>query len=97
MPRFDAYLLKYLYLALENAKTAIDMERTRLQTQMHDMERDALQLKHELRSTQDELQKCHDNNAQAQNEKKELQAKLLNESAERERIQSQLYQMEEEV
>lgn len=75
----------------------MDVERTRLQTQVHDMERDALQLQHQLRFTQDELQKCHDNNAQAQNEKKELQAKLLNETEERERTQLQLHQMREQV
>lgn len=84
-------------IALENTKTTIDMERTRLQTQMHDMERDALQLQHELRFKQDELQKCHENNAQTQNEKKELQAKVLNETEERERIQLQLHQMREQV
>lgn len=56
-----------------------------------------LQLQHQLRFTQDELQKCHENNAQAQNEKKELQAKLLNETEERERVQLQLHQMREQA
>lgn len=82
---------------MENAKATIDVERTRLQTQVHDMERDALQLQHQLRFTQDELHKCHENNSQAQNEKKELQAKLLNETEERERMQLQLHQMREQV
>lgn len=101
MPRFNSQIhdkrKKYPHLALENAKTTADVERTRLQAQVHDMERDALQLQHQLRFTQDELQKCHENNAQAQNEKKELQAKLLNETEERERVQLQLHQMREQV
>ncbi|XP_032664691.1 rootletin isoform X3 [Odontomachus brunneus] len=83
--------------ALEDAKTTIDVERTRLQTQVRDMERDVLQLQQQLRFTQDELQKCHENNAQAQNEEKELQSRLANETEERERIQLQLHQVKKQV
>lgn len=75
----------------------MDVERTRLQAQVRDMERDALQLQQQLRFTQDELQKCHENNAQAQNEEKELQARLANEIEERERIQLQLHQVKKQV
>ncbi|XP_014470851.1 PREDICTED: centromere-associated protein E [Dinoponera quadriceps] len=82
---------------LEDAKTTMDVERTRLQTQVRDMERDALQLQQQLRFTQDELQKCHENNAQAQNEEKELQSRLANETEERERIQLQLHQVKKQV
>ncbi|XP_012540791.1 rootletin [Monomorium pharaonis] len=82
---------------LEDAKTTMDVERTRLQAQVRDMEREAMQLQQQLRFTQDELQKCHENNAQAQNEEKELQARLANEIEERERIQLQLHQVKKQV
>lgn len=82
---------------MEDAKAAMDVERTRLQAQVRDMEREALQLQQQLRFTQDELQKCHENNAQAQNEEKELQARLANEIEERERIQLQLHQVKKQV
>ncbi|XP_077281306.1 ciliary rootlet coiled-coil, rootletin isoform X2 [Temnothorax americanus] len=82
---------------LEDTKATMDVERTRLQAQVRDMERDALQLQQQLRFTQDELQKCHENNAQAQNEEKELQARLANEIEERERIQLQLHQVKKQV
>jgi len=90
-------LLKYACLALEDAKATMDVERTRLQAQVRDMEREALQMQQQLRFTQDELQKCHENNAQAQNEEKELQARLANEIEERERIQLQLHQVRKQV
>ncbi|KAL6255819.1 hypothetical protein P5V15_013062 [Pogonomyrmex californicus] len=82
---------------LEDAKASMDVERTRLQAQIRDMERDAMQLQQQLRFTQDELQKCHENNAQAQNEEKELQARLANETEERERLQLQLHQVKKQV
>lgn len=82
---------------MEDTKATMDVERTRLQAQVRDMERDALQLQQQLRFTQDELQKCHENNAQAQNEEKELQARLANEIEERERIQLQLHQVKKQV
>ncbi|KAL0100440.1 hypothetical protein PUN28_019642 [Cardiocondyla obscurior] len=82
---------------LEDTKATMDVERTRLQGQVRDMEREALQLQQQLRFTQDELHKCHENNAQAQNEEKELQARLANEIEERERIQLQLHQVKKQV
>lgn len=95
--QFIIYSLPKYFSALEDAKTAIDVERTRLQTQVRDMERDMLQLQQQLCFTQDELQKCHESNAQAQNEEKGLQARLANESEERERIQLQLHQVKKQV
>ncbi|KAL6443577.1 hypothetical protein ACFW04_001609 [Cataglyphis niger] len=82
---------------LEDTKATMDVERTRLQAQVRDLERDALQLQQQLRFTQDELQKCHENNSQTQNEEKELQARLANEIEERERIQLQLHQVKKQV
>ncbi|KAG7207976.1 hypothetical protein KM043_009556 [Ampulex compressa] len=83
--------------ALEDIKVTIDTERTRIQAQLRDMERDMLQVQQQLRFTQDELQKSHQNNAQAQNDEKELQARLANEIEERERLQLQLHQVKKQV
>lgn len=83
--------------ALEDMKVTIDAERSRLQAQLRDMEREASQLQKQLRFTQDELQKCHENNEQAQNDEKELQARLANETEERERLQLQLHQVKKQV
>lgn len=82
---------------MEDLKSTIDAERTHLQTQARDMERDALQLQQQLHFTQEELQKCHENNTQFQNEEKQLQAKLANEIEEKERIQLQLHQVKKQV
>lgn len=82
---------------LEDLKTAIDNERSRLQSQLRDMERDAMQLQQQLRATQDELQKSQAANAQGQNEERELQARLSNETEERERLQLQLHQLKKQV
>ncbi|XP_024946085.1 rootletin isoform X3 [Cephus cinctus] len=82
---------------LEDMKTAIDAERTRLQTQLREMERDAMQLQQQLRHSQDELQKSRSASSQAQNEERELQARLANETEERERLQLQLHQLKKQV
>ncbi|KAK2575631.1 hypothetical protein KPH14_011894 [Odynerus spinipes] len=83
--------------ALEDAKTAMETERSRLQAQLRDMERDLLQIQQQLRLTQDELQKANENNAQTQNNEKELQARLANETEERERLQLQLHQIKKQI
>lgn len=75
----------------------IEAERSRLQAQLRDMERELLQLQKQLCFTQDELQKSHENNAQAQSDEKELQARLTNETEERERLQLQLHQLKKQV
>lgn len=83
--------------ALEDMKTTIDTERTRLQAQLREVERDSLQTQQQLRFTQDELLKSHENNTQAQNDEKELLSKLANEIDERERLQLQLHQVKKQV
>ncbi|XP_043473527.1 rootletin isoform X3 [Leptopilina heterotoma] len=83
--------------ALEDMKTTLDAERTRLQANIRDMEREITQLQQQLRFTQDELQKSHSMNSTAQNEEKELQGRLANEIEERERLQLQLHQVKKQV
>lgn len=78
-------------------KTTLDAERTRLQANIRDMEREITQLQQQLRFTQDELQKSHSMNSTAQNEEKELQGRLANEIEERERLQLQLHQVKKQV
>jgi rootletin len=58
--------------ALEDAKTGLEIERTRLQAQVRDLEQQQLQTSHQLQSVHEELQRPHASNAQIQNEEKEL-------------------------
>ncbi|XP_043519039.1 rootletin isoform X2 [Frieseomelitta varia] len=81
----------------ESYQKISDAERSRLQAQIRDMEKEILQLQKQLHFTQDELQKSHQNNAQAQNDEKELQARLTNETEERERLQLQLHQVKKQL
>lgn len=83
--------------ALEDTKTGLDMERTRLQAQVRDLERLQLQLSHQLQSAQEELQRSHATNTQMQTEEKELQARLATEIEERERAQQELHQLKKQA
>ncbi|KAF7987174.1 hypothetical protein HCN44_011480 [Aphidius gifuensis] len=83
--------------SLEDNKTILENEKSRLQNQLRDMEHELIQIQQQLRFTQDELQKCQSTNSQAQNEERELQARLSNEIEERERLQLQLHQLKKQV
>lgn len=85
------------FAALEDAKTGLEAERTRLQAQIRDLERQQLQTSHLLQSTQEELQRSHATSAQIQNEEKELQARLTTEIEERERAQQELHQLKKQA
>lgn len=91
------YFLCTCFEALEDMKVNIDAERSRLQAQLREMEREILQLQKQVNFTRDELQKSQQNNAQAHNDEKELQARLTNETEERERLQLQLHQVKKQV
>lgn len=82
---------------MEDAKTGLEVERTRLQAQVRDLERQQLQTSHQLQSVHEELQRSHASNAQIQNEEKELQARLSTETEERERAQQELHQLKKQV
>lgn len=82
---------------LEDAKTSLEADRNRLQNNLRETEREALQLQQQLRMTQEELEKSHNANSQAQNNEKELEGRLANEIEERERLQLQLHQMKKKV
>ena len=83
--------------ALEDTKTGLDMERTRLQAQVRDLERHQLQMSHQLQSTQEELQRSQATNTQIQTEEKELQTRLATEIEERERAQQELHQLKKQA
>lgn len=82
---------------MEDSKTGLDGERTRLQGQIRDLERQQLQMSHQLQNTQEELQRSHATSTQMQNEEKELQARLASESEERERTQQELHQLKKQA
>jgi len=83
--------------ALEDTKTGLDMERTRLQAQVRDLERQQLQMSHQLQSTQEELQRSQATNSQMQTGGKELQTRLATEIEERERAQQELHQLKKQA
>jgi rootletin len=82
---------------LEDTKTGLDGERTRLQGQVRDLERQQVQTSYQLQSVQEELQRSHATNTQIQNEEKELQAHLASEIEERERAQQELHQLKKQA
>jgi rootletin len=73
------------------------MERTRLQAQVRDLERQQLQVSHQLQSSQEELQRSQANNSQKNAEEKELQARIATEIEERERAQQELHQLKKQA
>ena len=87
----------FLCLALEDTKTSLDVERSRLQAHVRDLERQQMQTSHQLQSAQEELQRSHAANTQSQNEEKELQTRLATEIEERERAQQELHQLKKQV
>ncbi|XP_058802315.1 rootletin [Phymastichus coffea] len=94
--REQARLLEESYqklAGLEEAKATLESDRNRIQSNVRDTEREILQLQQQLRLAQEELDKAHNANCQAQNNEKELQARLSNETEERERLQLQLHQL----
>lgn len=64
---------------------------------MRDVEKDQVQSEHKVQSLQEELQRTQASNTQQQAEEKELQARLLNETDERERTQQELHQLRKQV
>lgn len=82
---------------LEDTKTALDAERTRIQGQLRDVERQQLQTSQQLQSTHDELSRARNDNNVRLNEERELQARLTTEIEERERAQQEAHQLRKQV
>lgn len=86
-----------LVSGLEETKLSLDNDRTKLQNQLRDSEKDQLQVEHTLQSLQDQLQRAQLASSQQQAEEKDLQARLHNESEERERCQQELHQLKKQA
>ncbi|XP_026278331.2 rootletin isoform X2 [Frankliniella occidentalis] len=82
---------------LEEARGALDLERTRLQAQVRDLEHAHLTVQHNLQTVQDELARTQAANKQAAGEEKELQARLAVETEERERASQELHQLRKQA
>lgn len=82
---------------MEEIKLALESEKSRLQNQLRDTERDQMQGDNQIQSLTKELQSLQSNNTRLQAEEKELMARLSNESDERERVQQELHQQKKKV
>ncbi|XP_050294395.1 rootletin isoform X2 [Anthonomus grandis grandis] len=83
--------------SLEEAKSATEHERARLQAQIREIEKEHMQSQHKVQSIQEELQKAQTAGSQQQQEEKELQARLLNEVEERERSHQEIHQLRKQM
>lgn len=75
----------------------MENERTRLQNQIRDVEKEQMVTEHKAQSLQDDLQRAQAAGTQQQAEEKELQARLLNEVEERERSHQEVHQLKKQV
>lgn len=82
---------------LEDLKISLENERTRLQNQLRDVEKDQLGAEHQIETIKQELQRKDAAILQQQAEEKELQSKYLNEVEERERSHQEVHQLRKQV
>ncbi|KAK6626450.1 hypothetical protein RUM44_008923 [Polyplax serrata] len=82
---------------LEDAKSALEAEKIRLQTQSREQEKNLLQTTQKLNRIQEELGRAHSTSSTLQNEDKERQARLTSEIEERERAQQELHQLKKQI
>jgi len=82
---------------LEDTRNSLEIERTRLQAQVRDLEHAQMQTSHSLASTQEELARQQAANRTAASEEKELQARLAMEVEERERALQEVHQLRKQV
>lgn len=87
----------YNFLGLEEIRTALENEKTRLQGEIRDAEREQANTDQRLREAQEEIQKAGSNATQQQAQERELQSQLANESEERERAQQEVHQLKKQV
>jgi rootletin len=82
---------------LDDVKLSIETEKTRLQNQIRELEKEQLQSEHKAQSIYENLQRTQAANTQQQAEEKELQTRLLNEVEERERAHQEIHQLKKQV
>lgn len=93
----DILKKKNTFPGLEDAKSALEAEKIRLQTQSREQEKNLLQTTQKLNRIQEELGRAHSTSSTLQNEDKERQARLTSEIEERERAQQELHQLKKQV
>ncbi|XP_065332594.1 rootletin [Cloeon dipterum] len=82
---------------LEDSKTGLDTERTRLQLQLRDVENAALLTGQQLSTIKEEKQKLESAHSQLTQEHNELTSRLANESEEKERAQQEMHQLRKQM
>lgn len=75
----------------------MDAERARLQGQMKEQEKQAMQIQQALQHAQDDLGRVRNASSNQASEDKERQARLFSEIEERERAQQELHQLKKQV
>lgn len=75
----------------------MENERSRLQNQLRDIEKDQLGAAHQIETIKQELHRSQTTIVQQQAEEKELQSKYLNEIEERERSHQEVHQLRKQV
>ncbi|GAB0088294.1 rootletin [Sergentomyia squamirostris] len=83
--------------ALEEARTANEVEKTRLATLLKETDNNVTKLQQEVQQAQNNLQKMSSNASQKDVVEKELHARLTNEMEEKERVQAELHQAKKQL
>lgn len=83
--------------SLEETRNSLDNERTRLSTVLKETQNHMTKVTSDLQTTQKSLQTMQQSSGQKDVLEKELQARLNNETEERERVQQELHQVKKQV
>lgn len=82
---------------MEDTRTRLEAERSSLQNQLREQERQNLQTTQQLQALQEDLGRAQNASSTLQSEDKERQARLSSEIEERERAQQELHQLKKQV
>lgn len=82
---------------LEENRNTMDVDKTRLSTLLKETQNNLTKLTHEHQAAQANIQKMQQNSGQKDVLEKELQARLSNETEERERTHQELHQVKKQV
>lgn len=83
--------------SLEETKASLENDRTRITTLLKETQNNMTKLTQEHQTAQASIQKMSQNAGQKDVLENELQARLSNETEERERIQQELHQLKKQV
>jgi Protein of unknown function (DUF2968). len=87
----------FSYSGLEEARNQLEIERAKLLTQCREVERSLLSSEKHAQTLTEELHKASSQSAQKLNEEKELNARLLVVSEERDKAQQDLHAIKKQV